>query len=263
MVAYLFVIKLRFMAGLQFRFVVISSAVSNLIVLFAAYYLWKVAFKGTGAVASVTENQMISYATVSVLMSSIFVTGVQNTIYSRMMEGSIAIDFMRPLNPLFFFLSEDFGTAISAILNKALPILLISGPLFLHSFVIGKISFFLFSISCFLSYLILWLLSALVGVLSFWTTDLGNFGSAKDAIVRVLSGSIVPTWFFPSWFEKISTYLPFRYTYQAPLEIFIGRVQAHFALHLIMIQLAWVLILSLIVTLAWEGGRKKIMVNGG
>jgi ABC-2 type transport system permease protein len=73
---------------------------------------------------------MITYTVVSVVMGAVFSTGVQNTIYNQVREGNIALDFMRPLNLLGIYLSEDLGSMVSSLMNKAVPLVLMAALLF-------------------------------------------------------------------------------------------------------------------------------------
>ena len=106
-------------------------------------------------------------------------------------------------------------------------------------------------------------MSAMVGLVSFWVAELGNLGMVKDAIVRVLSGSLVPLWFFPSSVQRVSQWLPFQYTYQTPIGIYIGIMPAGDAIKAIGIQAAWVVVLSLLLAWIWKHARGKVMVQGG
>ncbi|MXY81535.1 MAG: hypothetical protein F4Y91_05585 [Gemmatimonadetes bacterium] len=52
----------------------------------------------------------------------------------------------------------------------------------------------LFLPSCALGFLLLWLLSALVGMTAFWVTDLWDVSTVKNSLVFALSGRLVPMW---------------------------------------------------------------------
>jgi ABC-2 type transport system permease protein len=120
-----------------------------------------------------------------------------------------------------------------------------------------------FLVSSLFSFAILWLMSAMVGMVSFWVAELGNLGMVKDAFVRMLSGSLVPLWFFPAGVQNISEWLPFQYTYQTPIGIYIGMTSASDAVKAIGIQGLWIGILSLLLAWIWKRARSKVMVQGG
>jgi ABC-2 type transport system permease protein len=114
-----------------------------------------------------------------------------------------------------------------------------------------------------LSYAILWLLSAIVGLVAFWAMELGNMGMVKDSIVRILSGSIIPLWFFPSSIQTISKFLPFQYTYQTPLAIYIGEIRTVDALKAMGIQFVWIAALYVLLYVVWNKAKKKTLIQGG
>jgi ABC-2 type transport system permease protein len=264
--AYGYLIKMRILMALAYRFEVWIGMVGDIIMLAASVYIWKAAY-GTGSLGSgaslVGLESMVTYTVISVLLASVFQTGVQNTIYSQVREGNIALDFMRPLPLLGIYLSDDLGSMVSALVNKAVPLLVAAVLLFGFPLPAGVGAFAGFLVSCLLSFAILWLMSAMVGLVSFWVAELGNLGMVKDAIVRILSGSLVPLWFFPGSVQRVSEWLPFQYTYQTPIGIYIGIMPVGDAVKAIGIQAIWVVILTLLLMWIWKNARGKVMVQGG
>ncbi len=107
------------------------------------------------------------------------------------------------------------------------------------------------------------MLSAIVGLIAFWAMELGNFGMVKDSIVRILSGSVVPLWFFPDSVQTISKFLPFQYTYQTPLAIYIGAIDPLDAAGVMGIQLVWIAVLYAVLYVVWSKAKKKTLIQGG
>lgn len=260
--SYLHVVRLRFLAALAYRFEVVARLGTNAVLMVAAVFLWRTAFRGAGAAAGVGERQMVTYAVVSVLLSSLFAQEVQQTLHERIRRGDIAIDLIRPVKPLAFWFAADLGAAASSLLLQGPPLLALAmafepfGPADASAGV-------LFLASTGLSFVILWLLAALSGLAAFWTLDLGNLGYLKDALVRLLSGSVVPIWFFPEWFQSVSQYLPFVHTYQLPLAIFIGRTHGPEAVEGMLVQGVWIAILGGVVAGVWSRGRRRVLIQGG
>ncbi|WP_028612693.1 ABC transporter permease [Paenibacillus harenae] len=264
--AYGYLIKMRMLTSLAYRFDVWIGMIGDVILLAATVFIWKAAYGGDvlGSGASVVGlDGMITYTVISVLMTAVFSTGVQNTIYTQVREGNIALDFMRPLNLLGIYLSEDLGTMVSSIVNKAVPLVLMAALLFGFPMPDSPIAAALFTVSCMLSFMILWLMSAMVGLVAFWVAELGNLGMVKDAFVRVLSGSMVPLWFFPEGLQRVSEWLPFQYTYQLPLSVYIGMAKPAEALRGMGVQLIWIALLGVLLAWIWTRARGKVMVQGG
>jgi ABC-2 type transport system permease protein len=235
----------------------------NLIPLASMVFLWKTAFNGAGFVSGVTQNQMVVYSVLAIALKDVFYFRTQDNLLAGVQRGDIAIDFLRPYNILGRFLSEDVAASTTTLFRRCLPLLLFSAIFIAPPLPSSFCALILFVVSCFFGYCILWLLSALTGLLAFWSMEIGNLGMVKDAIVRILSGSIVPIWFFPKAMQNVLDFLPFKYTFQTPLGIFIGKTQMAQSLKEIAIQALWTGCLGLTVYLAWGFARKKLLIQGG
>lgn len=262
--AYWYITKMRLLTSLAYRFEVFASVGTNLILMLASVFLWKAAYGGgIQQINTLNLQDLTTYTILSITLSSMFVCGVQDTIYYKIREGQIVTDFYRPI-PLFAcYLADDLGGMLSALANKVLPLLLFASLFFGIPWPSSAISLLLFIPSCLLSYGILWLLSALVGLIAFWVMELGNMGIVKDSIVRVLSGSIVPLWFFPESVQTVSKFLPFQYTYQTPLGIYIGTVGTKEALAAMGIQALWIAFLFILLAAGWKRTKTKTLIQGG
>ncbi|HZG78417.1 MAG TPA: ABC-2 family transporter protein [Paenibacillus sp.] len=254
---------MRIQTNLAYRFEVFASVGTNLVLLIASVFLWQTAYRGIDQVHATSMQDMVTYTILSVMLASSFVCGVQNTIYTKIREGQIATDFYRPIPLLACYLADDLGDMLSSFATKALPLFAIAALFFGPPLPASFTALVLFLPSCLLSYCILWLLSALVGLIAFWVMEIGNMGMVKDAIVRVLSGSLVPLWFFPESVQTISRYLPFQYTYQTPLGIYIGATGPAEALQAMAVQAAWIGVLLAGLALFWKKTKTKTLIQGG
>ncbi|MFF2093053.1 ABC transporter permease [Paenibacillus sp. NPDC058174] len=262
--AYWYITKMRMLTNLAYRFEVFTSVGTNLIIMLASVFLWQTAYGGgIGQVQSLSLQDLTTYTILSIILSSMFVCDVQDTIYYKIREGQIVTDFYRPIPLLACYLADDIGGSLSSLANKALPLIVFASLFFGIPWPSSFLNFLLFIPSCLLSYGILWLLSALVGLIAFWVMELGNMGMVKDSIVRVLSGSIVPLWFFPESVQTVSKYLPFQYTYQTPLGIYIGNIGTKEALTALAVQAVWVFLLFLLLAAGWKRTKKKTLIQGG
>ncbi|PFR37909.1 hypothetical protein COK27_21650 [Bacillus thuringiensis] len=264
MSAYLYYMKMRILTEFSYRFDVFASIGSNIIILLTTVYIWKAAYQNSAvSVNGVTETDMVTYTIISIILSIFFTNSVQDTLNNRIREGHIAIDFLRPIHLLISYFADEIGRSVSAFLNKGIVMFIISSLIFHLPLPKDFLSFLLFAMSCVLSFTILWLLSAIVGVFAFWVVELGNMGKVKDVIVLFLSGSFVPLWFYPKEFQLISKFLPFQYTFQTPLSIYIGKLPVNDAWISIIIQIIWILIFGWILIKLWKKAQYKTFVQGG
>jgi len=261
--AYYYIAKMKLLVSLTYRFDVFASFGTNLLIIISNIYLWKVAYNGIDSVAGINETQMISYAIVSGLLSSVFSTSVEVTIQEKIASGDIVIDFFRPTNLIAQYFSEDVGIAVSSLLSKMVPLIAVTLFLFNLALPVNFITFVLFIVSAGLSFIILWMISAIIGLLCFWFIQLGDFGAIKDGIVFLLSGRFIPLWLFPKGLQRVLAFLPFQYVYQTPLSIYIEQTMSEETYKAIFIQFVWVIILSLLLFLTWKKAKNKVQIQGG
>lgn len=264
MISYIYIIRMNLLTSLAYRFEVFSSVISHFVVMFAGVFVWKAAYSGMpSSVEGVTERQMVTYIIVSFLISGLFDISVEWSIGEKMRDGSIVSDFIRPLNPFFCWLMEDIGQSLNALFLRFLPLLLISSLVFGFSLPCSLGAAIVFIPSCLLSYFILWFINAITGMLAFWIIDLRYMGIVTGIIIEILSGSMIPLWFFPEKIQSVSRFLPFQYTYQTPLGIYIGKTALNEAIPSMLLQALWVLILAGLACIMWKRAKKRLFVQGG
>jgi ABC-2 type transport system permease protein len=265
MAAYLQLARLRLLSSLVYRFEVVTGTATNLVLMTAAVFLWVTAYRGGPSVspAGVSLPQMVTYAIASVLLGSLFVSTVQDVIPMKVRRGDLAVDLVRPVNPLGCWLAEDAGLLAGRTLTQLLPQAMLAALIFRPLAPASAAAAWLCLASCLLGFLITWMLGAISGLVAFWTVSIGNLGHLKDAVVRVLSGSIVPLWLFPRPLQTASSYLPFQYTFQTPLAIYIGKLSAREALPALLVQAVWVAALGGATKLLWSAGRRRLLIQGG
>ena len=177
---YTYLLKLQLLNALAYRFEYLSSIGRNLFFLLGSVFLWRTAYRGIDQVAGVTESQMVTYAVVAVLMNACFTISIDNVLFSKIRAGEIALDLIRPVNLVWYWMTEDVGRSLAAVTQFALPLLAISLLFVAPPLPAGIGAWLLFLPSCALSFLLLWLLSILVGMTAFWVTDLWGCKLSED-----------------------------------------------------------------------------------
>lgn len=261
--AYNFIYKMRIQKSLAYRFDVFANIIFQCIVMFATAFFWKAIYAGSDRFWEAGISDMLTYTIVSSFMSVLFVTTVEARLMESIEKGTVAMDMLKPV-PLFgIYFFEDIGNITPLFFVNGLPVLII-GSLFIRIPVPKDgVSAFLFFISFLLSFFINWLVAALFSLLSFVVINMSPLIQVKKHVLRLLSGSIIPVWFFPEWLKNILELFPFVYIYQLPLDLYIGRYTIEKALPKLCIQFAWVCILAVLFHIAKGNMVKKVMVQGG
>ena len=263
MAAYLYFIKVRILVSLAYRFETISSVVIQFIILAVNAFFWRAVYANYDTVQNTDLNQMLVYSVMSVLLTAFFCRTVEGKLRQKIRDGSVATDYIKPVNFFGMFLAQDVGEIAVNMTQKFIPIILFSCIFITPPLPASVHGFFLFLLSACVSFFILWLIGAIFGLLNFWLVDVGPIGGAKNIIISFLSGSIIPIWFFPANIQTILAYTPFIYMYQTPIGIYIGRTGLRDSFTQIAIQLAWCAVFYGLFRFVKAKAMTNIMVQGG
>ena len=261
--SYLYIIKSRILLALAYRFEVISTILCQFIILYASVFFWKAAYSHQTVHNGTTGDQMIQYTILSTLLAVFYSTQVENALTKNVRKGNVAVDFIKPISILGSYFAADIGTMLSNLMIKFLPLFVLGGLLFQFPLPVSLPAFLLFLLSTCLGFLILWSICAIFGLFTFWIIQLGPIGTAKNFIIRFLSGSFVPIWFFPSGVQRVIYLLPFVHIYQTPLSIYIGRLPVSQAWGSLLIQAVWAVLMLLCLHRMQKVAFKKVVVQGG
>lgn len=260
---YFQIFKTQLIRSMTYKFEVYSNIIMQTIMMLASAFFWKALFLNSNSVGGVDVDTMLVYTVVSAMISVILSTNVERRITMSVERGSIAIDMMRPVNVFAVFLFEDIGTMVSLIVQNLIPIFVI-GTVFIGlpkpssgwNFVL-----FLFSLS--LAFWINWLLSSMFGMIAFWAINMDALIQVKKHLVRLLSGSLIPLWFFPDSLRNVLECLPFAYLYQLPLNIYVGHFDTVSLNRGFFIQGMWLVLLTITFFTLQKRVTGKVMIQGG
>ena len=260
---YLYIIKTQIIKSMTYEFNVYGNIIMQTIIMITSAYFWKALYKNQDMVSGVDVDSMLTYVVMSSVLSVLMITNVERRIQQSVQKGSVATDMMKPINLFVVYFSEDIGSVLALTVQNILPILII-GLLMIKLPAMADIRDLpIFVLSVAESILINWLIAALFGMMAFTAVNIDALIQVKKHLIRLLSGSIIPIWFFPTGVAKVLSCLPFVYIYQLPLSIYIGRGDRVEHLCQMQIQFVWLLVLTGIFFFAQHRITRKVMVQGG
>ena len=260
---YLYVIKTQIIKSMTYEFNVYGNIIMQTIIMITSAYFWRALYKGRGMVGDVDADSMLTYVVISSLLSVLLITNVERRIQNSIVKGTVATDMMKPVNIFGVYFAEDIGNIIALIFQNMLPILIIGALMIKVPRMADVRDLPLFILSVAESFLIHWLIAALFGMIAFTAVNIDALIQVKKHLLRLLSGSIIPIWFFPSGAARVLQSLPFVYIYQLPLSIYIGRGDRAQQLGQMRIQSLWLVILAGLFFYAQNRAARKVMVQGG
>lgn len=255
-----------FQRNLAYKLSTIMYLIGEVFILIVTYYLWKGIFSSSGetVIKGFTFSEMIVYVLISFLTGQFTYTDVSYDILSEVKDGSIAVNLLRPLS----YEKRMFAQGLGNIFYSFVVIVvwgLIGVTIYLFksgmSISFGQIIFYF--ISCILGILISFYYSYIFGLLSFKLTNMWGLSQVMGAIMKLLSGLLIPIVFFPSWAQGIFDLLPFKSMIYTPTMIYMGKLEKIEIIKSLGIQIIWIIILSFIAKKFWNKLIKDLVILGG
>ncbi len=261
---YFTITKKVILAGTVFRFNFFFSIISNLLFITFIYFLWgSIYSSGAKSLNGMTFNQVFVYLSLASTIFVLFTTYVEWGMSREVIEGSMVMHLIKPVDLQLYKLFEALGLVATKIFTVTLPSVLLILLIFKPDIPIG-LNLVCFPISLILSYLIMFNVDFMVGLICFYNESTWGMSSAKDSVVLLLSGAVIPINFFPDALKMIVNFLPFQAIYNIPLNTLVSsRLTLNNYLTNILVQLFWIAVLFVINRLFYRKAVKVITVNGG
>ncbi len=244
-----------------YRMEVFTSVGTVLLRLAIMKAVWTALYAQNAAPAGVPLDAIITYTAIALLMSLILEIDGTRLIQTRVREGSIATDLMKPINLVLFFFSDGVGqTLLHALL--IVPALILA--LFIvHIDVPAPATLGVFVLSFALGYVVNFLLNFTMNAIAFWTLETFAIQLMVRWVSDLLGGQIVPLIFFPAALQQLVLALPFAAIYSTPLLIYLGTIPPAQYGTALGLQLLWVAVFAVVSSLIWRAAQRHIVIQGG
>lgn len=260
---YFYVYKIQILKSMAYKFDVYGNIIMQTIIMIATAFFWKALFRNADSIGGVTVDTMLTYTVVSSLVSVLLTTNVEWRITDSVRKGTIAVDLMRPVNIFRVFFAENLGGVTALIFQNLIPIFLIGSLIIKLPLPNSKTDGLLFLVSIVLAFLINWYIAVIFGIWAFKVIEMSALIQVKKHLIRLLSGSMIPIWFFPDWLKNILECLPFVYIYQMPISIYVGQYSRESLEKGLILQLFWAIGLCLLKNYLEKRVVKSVMIQGG
>lgn len=254
--------KKSFLGRSAYRFDHFMSILNTCLQIFIFWGIYQALYGGRSEVDGITMTMVSTSFILSMGLKAVFYVD-DYFLPSKVWDGSIANEFLRPVSFRGRMLAENIGNAIFNVIFHFLPALLISVLLIeiCPPESAGMTVCFLFS--TILGYGVLWTISFAVQAAAFWAINIWSLATLKDVLINIFSGTMIPLWFMPEWIYEALKITPFPYIYFTPVQIYLGQLSYTEIAQQCMLQLIWILLIYLLGTLLFKKGQKKLVVQGG
>jgi len=225
------------------------------------FQLWSVTFNSAGA-------QSLNGMTLPMTMWYLLVAEtielskprLGNAISDAVKDGSIAYILGKPYDFLLYHYSSSMGetifrAVINVLLGGAVVWWLVGAPPHLS----GGLPV---TLAILLSWTLNFCITAMIGISAFVVEDISAFQWIYQKLAFILGGLLIPLDFYPPWLGAIARTMPFSAMIYGPARLFVEPTLAGFAAT-VGLQLGWIAVLGLLLSLFYRRSLAQLTVNGG
>jgi ABC-2 type transport system permease protein len=248
---------------MAYRTAFLLGVISNILILLSLYYLWRTLYAGRDTLGGFSWAEMQTYLVLTFATNLVVGWYTEITISVRILDGSVAIDLLKPVDFQFARLAE---TVAGALFEGAIALVIVGviavglgGLLLPPNALVGLLSGTSFVLGLLVKFGVVYLCC----LFSFWTVNGWGIFWARDAVMQLFSGALVPLPFLPGWLRTIAEWSPFPGMVYLPTGIYLGRIGPAAAGWALLGQAAWAVALLFVGRWAWHGAMRKVTIHGG
>jgi ABC-2 type transport system permease protein len=245
----------------RFEVATFTILVIGRIFLFAV--LWHAVYEPGEVAAGMTVEQAVAYSTLAAIIAGHGdVATIVDSFTKRVREGTVAYLFIRPVSPIVYVLGLQAGGVIyrlgwlivTALIGIGVGIVTVPAS----AAVLGWSL-----LSLLLAEAVMVIMFQFIELVAFWTIETHGITAAYAFTVQLLSGALVPLWFFPTWARTILLALPFAAAASTPLSLYVGRIPVDHAPIAVASQAVWLVVLAVALRGLWRVAQRRVIVQGG
>lgn len=254
--------RISFRASLESKMSVFFSFMNTIVVTLILFGIFQVAFAQTGSIRGLTFAAAMWSLAMYSLWWGIGIRNIYGDISNAIKDGGIETRIVRPQHFLAYIAALRLGRQVNffvlqIIVNSVLLLWLVGLPP-----VDPTLAWFASATMLFIGGMIIALFMYIcIGLTTFWLEDSMPVMWIVDKSTMILGGSFVPVALFPSSVRAVAEWSPFG-AIMSFAQAFSPDFGTRFS-SLLFSQVLWIAVLSVLCTVTWSGGRKKIAVNGG
>lgn len=252
-----------FQQAITYRITTLTNIALTFIWVFILYYLWRAAFNENAIIQGFTWDDMRTYVVIAYGLNALIGWRISANMMYTIRTGEILRDLTRPLNYCLNQVSVATGAAmVEGILSLILT--LVVGLVFIGIQPPASVAAaLLFAVAVLIGFLTKALIVFCVSLLMFWTLNGVGISWSREAVINILSGTIIPLAMMPGWLRVIAEISPMRGIVSTPLMIYLGKSEGTDALLLLALSAGWLVALWLFANWAWQAAFNRVEIQGG
>lgn len=252
-----------FQQAITYRITTLTNIALTFIWVFIIYYLWKAAFNEKQMIQGFTWDDMRTYVVLAYGINALIGWRISSNMMQTIRTGEILRDLTRPLNYCGSQLSIATGWAIVEGLIS-LILTMVVGMVFIGvqpPASVGAGVFF--AIAVLLGFFTKALIVFSVSLLTFWTLNGVGISWSREAVINILSGTIIPLAMLPGWLRVIANVAPMRGIVNTPILLYLGKAEGWEAAKLLGLSAVWLVVMAFFANWAWQAAFNRVEIQGG
>lgn len=249
------------MNSIVYRLYLIGGWVAILCWMFSIGQFWKALYGRTETFEGVGVRAMVSYAMIAMLMGP--GDGMGKSIAGQVKTGNIGSDLLKPVDYQVYTFLQVVGGQVAGWIKDAAPPYLFCVLALGLALPASPSAAAWFLVSTLLATTILFTIEFSIGCAGIFFLDVSGISAAKGILLDLLSGKMVPVWFFPAAVQSVLFWLPFNALATAPVSIYIGKYSGNVLYQAVALQAFWAVAGWLLARWAFLKVQRHLVVQGG
>jgi len=254
--------KKCFQRNLVYKFDYIIGIIKTLMQIFIYVSIWKALYQGNVEMYGISFGMVTTSFIISLAISNTFSID-DSIVYRKIKKGEITNELLKPVSFNGLLMAENIGNVFFRIVVNLFPSIIIASLYVKILPPASVVNFILFIFSIIFGFLVLYGISYIVSITSFWVINVWSISTIKNVFVSVLSGIMIPLWFMPQWAINIIKFTPFDSIYFIPMQIYLGQVNSDNIIQCFAKQSLWIAILYFLGSKLWSVAIKRLEIQGG
>lgn len=235
------------------------------------YFIWRAVYapaaagiaSNSGVLAGFNLPQMLTYVSVGWIMRSFYWNTIDQEMAYEVIEGKIAMDFIKPVSIQWMWLWRAMGESAFRLIMLTAPTAAVIALIFPVLKPASAGHFAMFVLAAIGSFLLMGAINFMIGTCAIPLKSILALIRAKYWLIELLSGLLVPVTMFPKVLQSIMAFLPFEHIAFTPLQLYLGKISGAAAARALATQWFWVIALLWLGSVWWNRATRKITIHGG
>ena len=261
--SYLSAFRLRYKMELQYRGAMVGGIICQVVFGLILIALYRALYAGKPQ--ALPLDHVVTYVWLQQAFFRMLLASDPDLL-DKIRTGGIAYDLCRPVSLYGFYYARIMAQKLTGSLMRTVPMLLFASLLprgWGISLPASVPAFLLSLLALAMGLLCVSALENITMAFTMRTLDPRGVQAMLNLLMMTLSGNILPLTLFPDSWQRVITLLPYAQLLDAPIRLYTGDTAVSEAGRILLIQGAWILLLTWLGVRLWQRHQRRIVLQGG